>query len=109
MTDYVGNDQFNYVISDGRGGTATGTVTVTVVSASVPPLNIVSGPTLTNGHFYVGFAGIPGYSYTVQSSPNADGPWLTMTNLTAGTNGLFEFQDPTEPPPPTRFYRTTYP
>jgi hypothetical protein len=46
----------------------------------------------------------------VQFSTNVNGPWYWLTNLTAGTNGLFELEDPTEPPlPPTRFYRTTYP
>jgi hypothetical protein len=85
-------------------------VLVTVTSASAPAPNIVTGPDiLPNGHFHVGFAGIPDYSYTVQYSVNADGPWTTLTNLTAGDNGLFDFEDPTEPAPPTRFYRTTYP
>jgi hypothetical protein len=95
VTDFVGTDLFSYTISDGRGRSAT---------------DIVSGPDLLpNGHFHVGFAGIPGYSYTVQYSANADGPWTTLTNLTAGATGLFDLEDPTEPAPPTRFYRTTYP
>ena len=110
ITDFVGADLFTYTISDGRGGSATGSVLVAVTSASAPSPNIVSKPTLLpNGHFHVGFAGIPSYSYTVQYSPNADGPWTFLTNLTAGTNGLFDLEDPTEPAPPTRFYRTTYP
>jgi len=108
--DFVGTDRFDFTVSDSRGGSATGSVLVTVTSATAPPLNIVSGPEmLENGHFYVGFAGLPGYSYTVQCSANADGPWTTLTNLTAGANGLFDFEDTTEPAPPTRFYRTTYP
>ncbi len=108
--NYVGADLFTYVVSDGRGGTATGNVTVTVTSGDAPTLNIVSGPSiLPNGHFHVGFAGIPDYSYTVQYSPNANGPWTTITNLTAGSEGLFDFEDPTEPAPPSRYYRTTYP
>ncbi len=110
VTDFVGTDLFSYTISDGRGGSATGSVLVAVTAASAPSPNIVSGPDLLpNGHFHVGFAGIPGYTYTVQYSPNANGPWTTLTALTAGTNGLFDFEDPTEPAPPTRFYRTIYP
>jgi hypothetical protein len=110
VTDFVGTDLFSYTISDGRGGSATGSVLVAVTSASAPSPDIVSGPDLLpNGHFHVGFAGIPGYSYTVQYSANADGPWTTLTNLTAGATGLFDLEDPTEPAPPTRFYRTTYP
>jgi autotransporter-associated beta strand protein len=110
LTNFVGADRFDFTVSDGRGGSATGSVLVAVTSASAPSLNIVSGPDiLPNGHFYVGFAGIPGLFYTIQYSANADGPWTTLTNLMAGTNGLFDFEDLTEPAPPTRFYRTTYP
>jgi hypothetical protein len=110
-TNFIGTDVFTFVISDGRGGTATGSMQVTVTAASAPAPNIVSGPDiLPNGHFHVGFAGIPGYSYTVQYSPTLESPsWTTLTNLTAGTNGLFDFEDPTAPPPASRYYRTTYP
>jgi hypothetical protein len=110
VTNFVGTDLFSFVVSDPFGASATGMVVVTVTPASAPSPNIVSGPDiLPNGHFHVGFAGIPGYSYTVQYSVNVDGPWTTLTNLTAGGNGLFDLEDPTEPAPPTRFYRTTYP
>jgi hypothetical protein len=110
LTNFVGADRFDFTVSDGRGGSATGSVLVAVTSASAPSLNIVSGPDiLPNGHFHVGFAGIPGFSYTIQYSANANGAWTTMTNLTAGTNGLFDFEDLTGPPPPSRYYRTTYP
>ncbi len=34
-TDFVGTDQFDYVVSDGRGGTDTGTVTIVV---NAPPI-----------------------------------------------------------------------
>jgi autotransporter-associated beta strand protein len=110
-TNFIGTDVFTFVVSDGRGGTATGSVLVTVSAASAPSPNIVSGPDiLPNGHFHVGFAGIPGYSYTVQYSPALESPsWTTLTNLAAGTNGLFDFEDPTDPPPASRYYRTTYP
>jgi hypothetical protein len=110
-TNFIGTDLFTFVISDGRDGTATGSVLVTVSAASAPSPNIVSGPDiLPNGHFHVGFAGIPGFHYTVQYSPALESPsWTTITNLAAGTNGLFDFEDPTAPPPPSRYYRTTYP
>jgi hypothetical protein len=110
VTNFVGADRFGFTVSDGRGGSATGSVLVSVTPASSPAPNVVSGPNiLPNGHFHVGFAGIPGYTYTVQYSANVAGPWTTITNLTAGDHGLFDFEDPTEPAPPIRFYRTTYP
>ena len=55
------------------------------------------------------FAGIPGYRYTIRYSPNANGPWTGLTNLTAGAQGLFDLEDPTDPAPPMRFYNVTYP
>ncbi|MBN9522986.1 tandem-95 repeat protein, partial [bacterium] len=43
--DYVGTDSFTYTLSDGNGGTATGTVAVTVAAVNDPP---TAGPdTLT--------------------------------------------------------------
>jgi autotransporter-associated beta strand protein len=110
VTGFIGTDMFNYVVGDGRGGTATGSVVVTVTSASAPPCDIVSGPEiLGNGHFHIVFAGIPGYRYTIRYSPNANGPWTGLTNLTAGAQGLFDLEDPTDPAPPMRFYNVTYP
>jgi hypothetical protein len=106
--NYVGGDAFNYVISDGRGGTATGVVSVMVTSASAPSLNIASPPTIIGGHFQVGFAGIPGISYTMQFSSNVNGPWTTVTNITAPEGGVFEFVDPV-PAAGNGFYRTTSP
>jgi hypothetical protein len=109
-TDYLGLDQFSYTVSDGRGGASVGLITVNVASSNAPSVNIVSPPCiLPNGHFHVGFAGIPGFTYTVQQATNVTGPWFYFTNLTAGVNGLFDLEDPTEPPPPVRYYRTTYP
>jgi len=65
---------------------------------------------LPNGHFHVGFASVPGYPFTVAQATNVVSPWSFLTNLTAGTNGHFELEDPAEPPlPPVKFYRATYP
>jgi fibronectin type 3 domain-containing protein len=107
--DFTGQDSFNYVISDGRGGVATGVVRVTVASASAPSLNLVGPPTTVGGHLRIGFAGIPGFSYTIQFGTNAYGPWSTLTNLIAPSNGLFEFVDPAPATEPSGFYRTTSP
>jgi hypothetical protein len=110
VTDYVGADLLYYVITDGRGGMANGAVTVAISSGNAPALNIVSGPNiLPNGHFHVGFAGIPGFTYSIHCSPSVNGPWTPIATLTAGDNGLFDFEDPTEPRPASRYYRTSYP
>lgn len=104
------SDTITYTLSDGRGGTATGTINVTLVPADAPSLNIVSGPALVDNQFQVTFAGIPGYTYTVEDSTvSASGPWSFLTNLTAGPNGLFHLVVTNDPPSPLRFFRTTHP
>jgi autotransporter-associated beta strand protein len=112
VTNFVGTDLFSFVVSDPYGGSGTGTVLVTVTAASVPVPNIRVPPSYDGGSgtFSVTFAGIPGYSYTIQYSPNVTGgPWTTLTNLTADADGLFQLIDTESPPPPQRYYRTVYP
>ena len=111
-TNFIGTDLFSFVVSDPYGASATGTVLVAVASANLPSPNVVVPATYdsASGTFRVTFAGIPGYSYTIQSSPNVTGgPWTTLTNLAAGSNGWFEVIDAESPPPPARYYRTVYP
>ena len=91
---------------DSSGNSNTCSFLVIVTAATAPPLDIVSGPDiLSNGHFHIGYAGSPGYSYTVEATADLTGSWTTLTNFTLGPSGLFDFEDPTEPPPPAQFYR----
>jgi hypothetical protein len=99
-----GADTVQYVVSDGFGGFGTNTLYVTVTGQS---FNLVSGPTLTNNQFQVTFAGIPGLTYQVDDTTNSpSGPWAFYTNLTAGTNGLFQLVATNDPPVGSRFFRT---
>jgi autotransporter-associated beta strand protein len=83
------NDQFNYTVADGNGGSATGTVTLVAApftsgqSATVT----VSGSSAT-----VGFAGIPGYKYEVQRSTNLLS-WVTIQTTNAPGGGVFSVTD----------------
>jgi Big-like domain-containing protein/Ig-like domain-containing protein/beta-propeller repeat-containing protein len=105
--NFVGTDTFTYTVSDGRDGTAVGTVNVTVTDASVQSKNIVSiTPNPLNSRPTIQFAGIPRRVYTIQTSPNVNGPWSNIGTVSAGTNGLGTFEDPIDPPPAQRFYRT---
>jgi hypothetical protein len=109
-TGFMGSDSYTYTISDGQGGTAVGTVDVAVTSDSATPPNVVSTSILPNGHFHAVYAGIPSYTYRVEGGPACDGPWTNCTgSWTAGNDGLFEFEDTTEPPPGTCFYRAVCP
>ncbi len=112
---YVGQDLFPVVISDGRGGSVTSRVSVTVTSGEAAPMNIVSGPTISGGVASIRFAGIPGYTYTIEATPSILVPdWQPVTNMVAPSTdqglgvGVFQFVDP-EGVVSQRYYRTISP
>ena len=87
-TNFNGTDTFTYTLSDGAGGTATGTVTVLVSAVNDPPL--------ANADSVSGFRDIPivipGSALTANDSPgpaNESGQTLSVVAVaaTANTNG----------------------
>jgi hypothetical protein len=115
MAGFVGADLFTYVISDGRGGLATNTVSLTVASSNGLSPIVVYGPVVSNGVFIVRFAGIPSYTYTVEATDDIGSPsWTKKANLTAPITdqglgvGVFEFSESVGAAT-SRFYRTVYP
>ena len=111
--NFAGLDSFLYTVSDGHGGSASGTVTVRVGSAQGPSQNLLFSPKVTGGNLGFEFAGIPGLTYTIESTSSLNGPWSKVTNFTAPlTNqgpgeGVFQFQVPAATA--RQFYRTVYP
>lgn len=104
--NYIGQDQFTYTISDGRGGTNVGIVSVTIESTNAPSQNNIS-ITVTADSRIVKFAGIPGQDYVIQSADFANGPWTDLSgDIAAGPTGVIEYEDTTSPVPPQRYYRT---
>jgi hypothetical protein len=104
---YIGSDSFSYSVSDGRGGFGSGSVFVQVRSANNPSGNLLPLTPIPGG-FEVGFAGIPGRTYTIQRAESVTGPWSNLTSVLVGPSGIGIFDD-TNSPPPTAFYRTVYP
>jgi hypothetical protein len=105
--DFAGEDSFTYTVSDGYGGTAEGTVAVTITPINAPTLNQVS--IKVEGHRrLVRFAGIPGQIYIIQWTADLCSPaWTDVSPpIAAGATGLVQYQDLTDPPPGQRFYRT---
>jgi hypothetical protein len=81
-TNFVGQDEFTFTISDGRGGLLTNTVGVTVLDIGGGLAGEVNGEGFTATFF-----GIPGECYTIEYKTNmTDAGWLWRTNLVAGTN-----------------------
>jgi hypothetical protein len=62
-----------------------------------------------NGLIRCTFTGAPGETYEIQSSTNLQQGFVTVTNLTAGTNGVFIFDDPNAVQNRSGFYRVPLP
>src|ERR1700722_14771405 len=102
-------DTFTYTVADVYGATNQGTVTVTIA----PPtngqsVNITGLATLADGTTEISFAGIPGRTYLIQAATNLTPTitWTTIGTNTAGTNGLFQFNDLNSTNFVNRYYRT---
>ena len=103
-TGFVGVDQFTYTISDGfTGGTATSTANVTVrLAPATSVFNYISaspGTVNLRGH------GIPGRSYDIQWSANANFSTVggVLASVTAAANGIITYTD--NAGADTRYYR----
>ena len=105
---FSGTDTFTYLVSDGLGGSGQGTVTVTVRPASAAPANPVSVKLLGNGHAQLNMVGIPGRTYLVQV-PSDLLTWSTLTTMSAGPNGEFQYEDTDAANHAQRFYRLALP
>ncbi len=103
-TNFLGADMFTYTLSDGRGGTATGSVFVQVHSPNDPSVNRITAGS-SDGILH--FAGIPGMTYTVERSTDL-AIWAPIGAFTASEAGFGDFQDP-HPPSDSAFYRTSAP
>lgn len=99
------NDSFTYTISDGQGGVATGTITVQVTPPTGQIVSSSVAPGGGGGAILTSFAGIPGFSYTIERSTDLS-TWTPMQTLTAPANGLFSFTD--NDGLPSAFYRLRY-
>ena len=105
-TNFIGNDLFTYTISDGLGGFATGSVFVQVTSSSAPSFNKIGTLNITSGGVVVTFAGVPGYTYTLERSTSLSQPdWTAIGTFVVGDNGIANYTD-TNPPQGAAYYRT---
>jgi hypothetical protein len=77
---YTGADSFNYTVSDGRGGTSTATVLITVEAANRPP--VANPDSLTT------VAGIAGTVDVLLNDTDPDGDLLAVISATPASHGL---------------------
>ena len=96
-------DHFGYTLSDGRGGTATGTVQI----ALSPRPRFASYPAIEADSVRLRFSGEPGSTYYVERSTNLP-VWLSVSTNVAPANGIIEYTDLFQglnSLPPATFYR----
>ncbi len=101
-------DSFACTISDGRGGTASQTVNVTITSSSSTGFNQLSAQSLGTGTNVLTFLGTPGFEYALESTTNLLPPvfWQPQVTNPAAANGWLVFTNVTTNSPV--FYRTRY-
>jgi hypothetical protein len=102
---FIGEDTFTYMISDGKGGTATATVTVTMGDKS---LFRIIDITKNDTEVTLDGMGVPrGAYFIVQRANTVAGPYSNFGGPFGpvdSEDGSFEFQDLTHPIAP-KFYR----
>jgi len=106
VAGFMGNDQFTYTVSDGRGGTANATVTITV-SAPTQGFNQVGAENLGGGAIRLSYLGVPGNNYAIDWRTNLSlGSWIPLTTNAAASDGWLIFTNTSAEP--QSFYRTRY-
>jgi hypothetical protein len=102
-------DSFTYTIADGRGGSATATVTVNIKQDNEPGVNLTI-TSLGGNSYRIRGSGIPGRTYRLEYSNGlTPASWqvLSGATVTADAVGVFEHTDTSGAP--TRYYRSVYP
>ncbi len=97
-------DEFTYTVTDGFGG--TNSATVSIATDSTPLFGQSQIASVSSGTATLNFAGIPGYSYSVQRSTNLTS-WATIWTTNAPAGGLFQLID-MGAPDPSAYYRLQY-
>lgn len=101
-------DSFTYTVQDAAGHATTSTVFVLESAPGLEPSqNLLAVTLLTGGQRRLTFAGIAGHRYRIEWSDTLPAArWEPLAVVEADARGLIEWVDATDPPPPTRFYRT---
>jgi hypothetical protein len=103
------SDTFNYTVSDGHCGTATGTVTVQTQADNPQPLHFALAR-MGDGSLQLTFDGIPGESYHLEYSDSLSPPvWQVLSSQAADGFGVILFTDSPVTNAPARFYRAVWP
>ncbi|MHB8520858.1 MAG: hypothetical protein ACYDH9_08875 [Limisphaerales bacterium] len=81
---------------------ANGTILRSGEIVSLGPVSVVAGPA------QISITGVAGHTYQIESSTNLTA-WVSLTNVTADTNGTAQFSDSSATNFSRRFYRAVMP
>ena len=101
------NDQFSYVLSDGKGGSVTGLVSIVNLGSS-PAAQFASAPAWTGSSVYLQFSAVPGWTYFLDRSSGLPSGWVTIWTNIGPPGGSFDYTDDfhdLNQPPASAFYR----
>jgi hypothetical protein len=98
------SDSFNYTVSDGNGGSTSGTVVVTLAGTTTGQNATLS---VSNSTATLTFYGVPGLSYITQRSTNLT-DWVSISTNTAPAGVLFQVTD-NAAPTGSAYYRLSTP
>lgn len=95
---------FSYVVADGKGGMATGLVTIAVLPD--PPAFELLGLQTGSGQINLSFTGVPGFTYTVLYTDTFQPPnWQRLGVAVASETGLVQMVDASPEATASRYYR----
>jgi len=102
------SDTITYTLSDGRGGTATGTINVVLTPGG--GFNQLSAVTISGGDLQLSYFGIPGTNYSLEVSHTLTPPvnWTALQTNPASGMGTIIFTNTPSLAPTNDFYRTHY-
>ena len=101
------NDQFGFVVTDGYGGSATGSVKIVFFPFLVGQNGTFA---VAGGKVNLQFYGISGYPYAIERSTNLT-TWTVILTTNAPASNVFKYQDTFSDlgtPPVSAYYRLKY-
>ncbi len=100
----AGSATISYTVSDNRGGTATGAISVTIRSANTSSTITDLDTTTEPGKVILTASGMPSQPYTVQVNDDNAG-WVADGNATSAGNGVLRYTNTVPGGVTIRLYR----
>lgn len=105
---FQGVDSLGYVVRDGHGNTASGTVVITVKPAAVPAITPSKCTPQSDGSVVVQFRTVPRRAFVIQAALDLQN-WTALGQVSSGNTGEICYRDSEAGQFPQRYYRLTVP